>query len=318
MSAEAVKKSADASDSDEGCCEEWMLEEIARASSNALNASDFRMPLKVHNELFIAGQIDDSSVAEIHSQGIKSIFNLREAGEEGYTEPPQGLEASITKTHYPLPADGTWNDSSLDKLLAELDKCAKPSLVYCKTGPRAAAVAFAHLATRTRFNCGKLDGRNEFSPQAMSVLDKAVCGPDQSDCHMRSFVEEYVKKKVALADGRPGMVQLPGNVWTSGQLTEEEYKEVQKDLGIVCVLNMRPFSEAGEFGLGVLAREPEIIKELGMEYHALPVPKSGPYEPELIAKVGEMVRSLPRPLLIHCRTGRRVRDIVGNSGACDP
>jgi len=292
-------------------CEDWMLELIAANATSVLDSADHKTIIKVHNEIYIAGQIDDSCVTQIHDLGIKGIVNLREAGEEGYADPPAGLSDSIKKIHYPLPADGGWKDSDVDKLLGELDKCGIPALIYCKTGARAAAIGFAHLATRTRFNCGKLEGRaGEFSPEMLALLDKAVCGPEKPECSMRGFVEEYVKKKVLLADGRPGLVGMPGDIWTSGQLSEAEYKSIQEDHGIVCVLNMRPPSEAGEFGLGVLAREEEIIKGLGMQYHSLPVPKNGPYEAELIAKVGEMIKTLPRPLLLHCRTGRRVRDII--------
>ena len=127
---------------------------------------------------------------------------------------------------------------------------------------------------------------------------------------MRCFVEEYIRKKVTLAGDRPSTTVLPGNVYITGQLSEEEYKDIQKDYGIVCVLNMRPMTEVGEFGMGVLAREEEIIKGLGMQYEQIPVPKNGPYSEELTKQVTDKIKGLPRPLLLHCRTGRRVQEVI--------
>jgi protein tyrosine phosphatase (PTP) superfamily phosphohydrolase (DUF442 family) len=233
---------------------------------------------------------------------------VRECGEEGFADFPQGLSEDITKIQQPLCESGDWTDDQVDVLLARLDTANKPILMYCKKGARAAAVGAAFSSTRSRFNGGHWIGRTGLSVETNELLDKCC---DFEDGQLRSFVEEYVRKKINLHNNRPGTLELlPGQMFITGQLSEAEYKEVKEKLKIKCVLNMRPLDEVGQFGLGVLGREETIIKELGMEYHYLPVPKNGPYSEELTKDVVDKIKTLPRPLLMHCRTGRRVQEVI--------
>jgi protein tyrosine phosphatase (PTP) superfamily phosphohydrolase (DUF442 family) len=233
---------------------------------------------------------------------------VRECNEEGFADFPDGLGEGITKVRQSLCESGDWTDDQVDALLARLDVAEKPILMYCTRGARAAAVGAAFSSTRSRFNGGNWIGRSGLSEEINEMLDKC-CGCE--DGQIRSFVEEYVRKKINLHHNRPGTLELlPGQLFITGQLSEAEYKEVREKLKIKCVLNMRPLEEAGQFGLGVLGREESIIKELGMEYHYLPVPKNGPYSEELTQNVVDKIKTLPRPLLMHCRTGRRVQEVI--------
>lgn len=249
-----------------------------------------------------------ASLSLEQTAGIKTIINVRESGEDGFADFPSNLSDDVVKIHEALNETGNWSELQVDKLLARLDTAAKPVLLYCKSGARALAVGAAFGGTRSRFNDGYWQRKTLLNEHTLDLLDDVVA-MDQ-DCQMRTFVEEYIRKKFEMHGKRPETVELPGDVWVVGQLTEEEYKEIQAEKKIVCVLNMRPFEEAGEYGMGMLTREPEIVKELGMQYEYIPVPKNGPYTAELTAQVAEKIKSLPRPLLLHCRTGRRVLDIV--------
>lgn len=77
-----------------------------------------------------------------------------------------------------------WSEPSIDTLLASLDKCNTPALVYCKTGARAVALGVAHTATRSRFHEGKLihEGTN-LSAVQKQLLD-TICGGVE-DCQMK-------------------------------------------------------------------------------------------------------------------------------------
>jgi len=290
----------------------FVAELIASISSDkvvaAIAPDSFK---KVNDEMYVAGQIDSSFVKDIKELGIKTLFNLREETEEGYQGFPEDLPEGVTTVHYPVPDNMAWSEASADKLLGQLDSCAKPFLVYCKTGARAAAVGVAHTSTRSRFRAGQISYDGAQMSEAQQSLLASVCeGRPEDECQMKRFVQEYVGKKVALASARPGINKVKEDLWVSGQLSEREYEEM-KEQGIVAVLCTRPMEEAGEFGLGVLGREEEIVKGLGMEWVYCPVPRCGPYSAELTAKMLGYVDSMPRPLLIHCRTGRRVMDIMG-------
>jgi len=271
---------------------------------------------KVNDEMYLCNtQIDSSFVKDIKDMGIKTLFNLREATEEGYQDFPKDLPEGVAAVHYPVPDNMEWPEASVDKLLAQLDTCAKPFLVYCKTGARAAAVGVAHTSTRSRFRDGKVlwERSESLTASQKDLLHSVTEGRPEDESQMTRFIKEYVSKKVSYATARPGMTKVKEDMFVAGQLSEEEYKEI-KEKGIVAVLCMRPMSEAGEFGLGVLTREEEIVKGLGMQWEYCPVPKNGPYTAELCGKVLESVNSMPRPLLIHCRTGRRVKAVLEKAG----
>jgi len=268
--------------------------------------------LQVNSEVFIAGQIDLSTLPQIKECGIKSVFNLRDGAEDGCVDLTPQLQAEgIKYVHHPIEYDGdNWSDAVVDKILAAVDTATPPVLVYCRSGARAAALGVAHGATRSRFHEGKLpSAASTLNPQEESLLQR-VC-TDQGDESMSRFVKAYIERKVTIQMSRPGTTMLAPDVYLAGQLSEEELTEM-KAQGVKTILNFRLETEAGGFGLGVLAREKEFVESLGMKYVHLPVPRDGPYTENvpLLAAVTEAYQTLQRPLVIHCRTGRRAMQVL--------
>jgi len=270
--------------------------------------------MQVNDEVLIAGQIDESTLPQIKECGIKTVFNLRDGGEDGCVDlEPQLAAKGIKYVHLPVEYDGdNWCDAHVDKVLAAIDGAETPVLAYCRSGARAAALSVAHDATRSRFHNGRLPSAEADAhlTSAQDTLLQRVCA-DQGDDSMARFVQAYVERKVKLHLSRPGTTALAPDVFLAGQLAEEELREMQAR-GVKSVLNFRQMDEVGQFGLGMLAKEKELVEKLGMRYEHIPVPKNGPYadKPELLAAIQAAYASLERPLLIHCRTGRRARDVL--------
>lgn len=74
---------------------------------------------QLNPELFIGGQIDETSIEEMKEFGIQHVFNLREASEAGNTDfKPQLVEAGIASTDCPVEVDTVkWSEDLIDKLL---------------------------------------------------------------------------------------------------------------------------------------------------------------------------------------------------------
>ena len=129
---------------------------------------------------------------------------------------------------------------------------------------------------------------------------------------MRTFLSEYVERKIQHATRLPEIQRLDENTYVSGQVTEAQLQSLC-DEGVKAVLNLRSMKEVGQLGLGVLAREKEIVEGLGMVYENIPVPppKQGePADPELQSAVLEALGRLPKPVLVHCRTRGRVDHVL--------
>ncbi len=58
----------------------------------------------------------------------------------------------------------------------------------------------------------------------------------------------------------------------------------------------------------------QLIKRQGIDYVHVPVPRNGPYDdPEILAVVTAHLDNLQRPVLVHCRTGARVKAVLKNA-----
>mmetsp|Transcript_42803 Transcript_42803/g.67085 ORF Transcript_42803/g.67085 Transcript_42803/m.67085 type:complete len:316 (+) Transcript_42803:188-1135(+) len=264
---------------------------------------------KINDELYFAGQISPATVNELKSTGIKTVFNLRFEEEEGYVDLSKECgDVGIQYLHYPLDWGESWTDAVLDKLMATIDSSKAPHLFYCEIGARAATVACTYSNTRSRFNDGMMLAELPDSTRMGTILFELL-GSEERTQELEKAVGEYMNKKVKNMLSRPGMKQLADDVYVAGQLSEKEFEDAAKQ-GVRGILNMRPVTEAGEFGMGVLAREEEIVKNLGLKYVNIPVPKSGPYANELLEQINQSLAELPRPVLVHCRTGRRASNAM--------
>lgn len=91
---------------------------------------------------------------------------------------------------------------------------------------------------------------------------------------------------------------------TAGQPTAEELKAV-RDAGYEVVINLLP-----EFAPKALMGEREQVRDLGMEYIAIPVDWSSPTERDLAQFFAAMARLEGRKLFVHCAANMRVSAFV--------
>lgn len=92
------------------------------------------------------------------------------------------------------------------------------------------------------------------------------------------------------------------DVYAAPQLTPEAMAAAAQ-AGFKAVMNNRPDMEGGPEQPTNAAIE-AAAKAAGLEYAYLPV--SGGYQsPEEIARCAELLKTLPRPLLMFCRSGAR-------------
>jgi hypothetical protein len=116
---------------------------------------------------------------------------------------------------------------------------------------------------------------------------------------MKDFVSTYVIAKITNCAKRPGTTKICDKLYLAGQLTEDELRGFAKT-GCRSVLNLRQPDEAGQFGLGMLAKEQDFVESLGLTYVNVPVPREGNYEVELCQKVSfSLARALSLYLSIY-------------------
>lgn len=92
------------------------------------------------------------------------------------------------------------------------------------------------------------------------------------------------------------------DVYAAPQLTPEAMAAAA-EAGFRAVMNNRPDMEGGPEQPSSAAIE-AAAKAAGLEYAYLPV-NGGYQSPEEIARCAELLKSLPRPLLMFCRSGAR-------------
>lgn len=96
--------------------------------------------------------------------------------------------------------------------------------------------------------------------------------------------------------------RIAPDICTAPQLTPEAMAEVAS-LGFKAVVNNRPDFEHGPDQPTSAAIEAAALAA-GLEYRHLPV--AGGYQsPQEIAAFAELLETLPRPLLVFCRSGAR-------------
>ena len=242
--------------------------------------------------------------------GIRAVFNIRVATEDGYVDLHKEL-AELGVAYERCPVDYQKpSEQDVDCLLGRLDVCAKPCLLICEVGLRAAAMGIAFKSARARTAMalqGALGsaGRDLVCEDDTKVLEGFARTADE-DSQFKSFIASYVASKVNNCVKRPGSSKICDNVFLAGQLSEEEIREFATKEGCKSVLNLRQPEEAGQFGLGMLAREKEVVEGMGLKYVNVPVPREGNYDLELCKRVTDALTELlatASPVLVHCRTG---------------
>lgn len=87
-----------------------------------------------------------------------------------------------------------------------------------------------------------------------------------------------------------------------GQPSESDLA-VLKDLGIKHVVNLRPETETINYD------EPCLVRELGMEYHSIPLTNISSYS-RATAEQYMSIINLGEPVLVHCAAGNRVGALI--------
>lgn len=104
------------------------------------------------------------------------------------------------------------------------------------------------------------------------------------------------------------------DVYAAPQLTPEAMASAA-EAGFKAVLNNRPDFEGGAEQPTSAAIE-AAAKAAGLEYAYLPV-QGGYQSPEEIAQCAALLKSLPRPLLMFCRSGARSTKLYTQAVALD-
>ncbi len=104
------------------------------------------------------------------------------------------------------------------------------------------------------------------------------------------------------------------DVYAAPQLTPEAMAAAA-EAGFKAVINNRPDMEGGPDQPTSAAIE-AAAKAAGLEYAYLPV-NGGYQSPEEIARCAELLKSLPRPLLMFCRSGARSTKLFMQAQALD-
>jgi sulfide:quinone oxidoreductase len=100
----------------------------------------------------------------------------------------------------------------------------------------------------------------------------------------------------------PALRAIATDVYVAPQLSPEAMAEAAR-AGFRSVLNNRPDHEHGP-GQPTSAEIETAARAAGLEYRHLPV-DGGYQSPEEIAACAALLRELPRPLLMFCRSGSR-------------
>jgi uncharacterized protein (TIGR01244 family) len=96
--------------------------------------------------------------------------------------------------------------------------------------------------------------------------------------------------------------QIAADVCVAPQLTPDAMAELAR-LGFRSVINNRPDFEEGP-GQPTSATVEAAARAAGLEYAHLPV-QPGYQSPDEIARFGQLLARLPRPMIAFCRSGAR-------------
>jgi undecaprenyl-diphosphatase len=92
---------------------------------------------------------------------------------------------------------------------------------------------------------------------------------------------------------------VDGVLYRSAQLNKGQFETVIRQHGIKSILNLR----GGHLTDPWYSDEIEVSKELGITHFDYPISARRHVTPEQIADILSIVRSAPKPLLVHCRSG---------------
>jgi protein tyrosine/serine phosphatase len=92
---------------------------------------------------------------------------------------------------------------------------------------------------------------------------------------------------------------VPGQVYRSMQLNKAKFEQVFNDYHIKSVLNLRGDNEGSDWYSNELAAE----NEHGVKHYDYPISARKTVSPQQINEIVDILRTAPKPILIHCRSG---------------
>ncbi|MDN3511866.1 MAG: protein tyrosine phosphatase family protein [Candidatus Jettenia sp.] len=101
-------------------------------------------------------------------------------------------------------------------------------------------------------------------------------------------------------------MKISEEITSSRQPSKEEIKKLPQQ-GFKSVVNLRTSEEDMSFSL---QEEGELVRESGMEYLNIPIStKEGP-KSEQVDQFRTEIEHMPKPIFIHCHTGKRSRALA--------
>ena len=130
-----------------------------------------------------------------------------------------------------------------------------------------------------------------------ALLDKYNVPPDSPENRARAAT--YVKwlDQEVLRGIWTNEAQIAPGVWRSNHPTPARFAAL-KQRGITTILNLRGETRHAHYLL-----EAEICRELGLELHSVSLSARRAPQIAEVQKLLEKFRSLPRPFLMHCKSG---------------
>lgn len=150
--------------------------------------------MKINEQATVGPQPAEQDIAQLASDGFKSVVNFRTTGEDEQPLSPRQegrmVEAAAMKyLHVPVSMK-TMDDRSVDKFRSQLNDMPKPVYAHCKSGKRAGAMLMMDMAVK----------------QGMSgeqTLEKAKemgfeCDQPQLEEFVKNYVDGHLEKTVSI------------------------------------------------------------------------------------------------------------------------
>lgn len=288
---------------------------------------------KIVDDLFLADFVPPIEALNAYKSVVHFVCESKKDSAM-FEEVKQQIEAS-SATYNPVILDcsnaANLTSKTLDVAFGLIDRCAWPCLVIGR-GYSPALLA-AYKALREGRKMGELHKLDEHS----SLVEEARVPSD-----LTRLLHGYTADKIKFKESRIPRIEpfpvalglleseekrrtvedlLPGidldHVYLGGQVWEEQLRELRDRNGLRSVICTRdPSTEAGAVGLGVLAKEEEMVTALGLSYANLTLDMDGKNTPERRQAVLDALNTMPKPIVIHCRTGRRVPAVFFPDTSC--
>ncbi|TWT77885.1 Beta-lactamase hydrolase-like protein [Posidoniimonas polymericola] len=139
---------------------------------------------QLNDELIVGPQPSPSELDRFADDGVKTVINLRTAGED---DQPLGPDAEaeevksrgMTYLHLPV-SMGSLGSATVDEFRRAFKELPKPVLAHCKSGKRAGALAMMHLAVE----------RGISGEKTLEQAEELGFECDQPE--LKAFVKQYV------------------------------------------------------------------------------------------------------------------------------